>query len=192
MEWLYYFSGLDCQKVEFLEFPGSPVVWTPRFQYRKRRCHGYLLRELQFCRLQRAALHSTPPKKKKKKRYKGVLKLWKMISPEVTDKLIYTQSAKNCWSQYLGEDSSPPEKVPACGAEWLIPTPVTLPPTFPSVLLYWAIHSLTEYLHCLQHRSSVLWWFLVPSFSEWKSLEESTSERRVLEISKPLNCIPAI
>ena len=25
-----------------------------------------------------------------------------MISPEVTDKLIYTQSAKNCWSQYLG------------------------------------------------------------------------------------------
>ena len=25
-----------------------------------------------------------------------------MTSPEVTDKLIYTQSAKNCWCQYLG------------------------------------------------------------------------------------------
>ena len=84
------------------------------------------------------ATEGSPPfhPSKKKKRSKGVLKLWKMISPEVTDKLIYTQSAKNCWSQYLGEDSSPPEKVPACGAEWLILTPVTLPPTFPSVLLY--------------------------------------------------------
>ena len=84
------------------------------------------------------ATEGSPPfhPSKKKKRLKGVLKLWKMISPEVTDKLIYTQSAKNCWSQYLGEDSSPPEKVLACGAEWLIPTPVTLPPTFPSVLLY--------------------------------------------------------
>ena len=64
-----------------------------------------------------------------------------MISPEVINKPIYTQSAKNCWCQYLGEDSSP-EKLPTCGVDWLILTPVTLLPTFSSVLLYWTIHSL--------------------------------------------------
>ena len=59
-----------------------------------------------------------------------------------------------------GEDSPPPGKLPTWGAEWLILTPVTLPPTFSSVLLYWTNHSLAQYLHCLQHRSCVLRWFL--------------------------------
>ena len=31
--------------------------------------------------------------------------------------------------------------------------------------------------------------FWLQSYSEWKSLEESTSERRVLEVSKPLNAV---
>ena len=63
-----------------------------------------------------------------------------------------------------GEDSPPPGKLQTCGAEWMILIPVTLPPTFSSVLLYWTIHSRTLYLHCLQHRSSVLWWFLASKF----------------------------
>ena len=41
-----------------------------------------------------------------------------------------------------GEDSPPPGKLPTWGAEWLILTPVTLPATFSSVLLYWTIHPL--------------------------------------------------
>ena len=55
-----------------------------------------------------------------------------------------------------GEDSPPPGKLRTCGAEWLSLTPVTLLPAFSSVMLYLTIHSLTLYLHCLQHRSSVL------------------------------------
>ena len=80
-----------------------------------------------------------------------------------------------------GEDSRPPGKLPACGAEWLSLTPVTLPPAFSSVLLYWTIHSLTLYLHCLQHRSSVLWWFLASKFL-W--VEITAREHKWKESSK--------
>ena len=85
-----------------------------------------------------------------------------MISPEVINKLIYTQSAKNCWCQYLGEDSSP-EKLPTCGVDWLMLTPVTLLPTFSSVLLYWTNHPYTiSSLPATQELC--LWWFLASKF----------------------------
>ena len=44
---------------------------------------------------------------------------------------------------------------------WVLVTPTTLPPTFSSVLPDWAVHPLTQRLHCLHHRSSVLCWFLL-------------------------------
>ena len=44
---------------------------------------------------------------------------------------------------------------------WPLLTPITLPPTFSSVLPDWAVHPLTQRLHCFQHRSSVLCWFLL-------------------------------
>ena len=86
---------------------------------------------------------------------------------------------------------SPPAGKPYF-VDWLLLTPITLPPTS-SALPYWTIHSLTQYLHCLQHRSSVLCWFLAAwCIQGGSNKEESPSERRVLEIPKPLNPSSAI
>ena len=60
----------DCRKVEFLEFPGSPVDRTPCFQCEKLRCHGYLVRELRSCKLWSAAPTPKKTKKQKKKQKK--------------------------------------------------------------------------------------------------------------------------
>ena len=90
-----------------------------------------------------------------------------------------------------GEDSPPPEKLQTCGAEWLILTLLFLPPSPQSCfteqstpLHYIFTASNTGALFCDG--------FWLQGFSEWKSLEEGTSETRVLEASKPLNCSSAI
>ena len=71
---------------------------------------------------------------------------------------------------------------------WPLLTPTTLPPTFSSVLPDWAVHPLTQHLHCLHHRSSVLCWFLLAArCSQSGSHRKRAQVKGVLEISKPLN-----
>ena len=90
-----------------------------------------------------------------------------------------------------GKQSPPAGKLMTYGVDWLLLTPIPLPPTFSSALPYWAIHSLTQYLHCLHRRSSVLCWFLLPAWciqdrshireAKWKesSRNSKTSESQL-------------
>ena len=133
---------------------------TPCFQCEKLRYHGYLVKELRSCKLWSAA----PPLKKKKTQVERSLwngGKWLVLKSQVS--LVYTQSTENGWCQYVG-GGLPSSREAANMWCWVDDPDFTLPPTFSSVLIYWTIHSLTLYLHCLQHRSSVLWWFLASKF----------------------------
>ena len=85
-----------------------------------------------------------------------------------------------------GKQSPPAGKLMTCGVNWPLLIPITLPPTFSSVLPDWAVHPLTQRLHCFQHRSSVLFGFLAAWCSQSGSHRKRAQVKGVLEMSKPL------
>ena len=85
-----------------------------------------------------------------------------------------------------GKQSPPAGKLMTCSVNWPLLIPITLPPTFSSVLPDWAVHPLTQHLHCFQHRSSVLFGFLAAWCSQSGSHRKRAQVKGVLEMSKPL------
>ena len=122
--------------MKFLEFPGIQWLGLHASSVRSSGTRNISVQGAKILQAVECSHPSThpPPKKTSRKEFWNCCK-WLVLKSQVW--LVYTQSAKNGWCQFVREDSPPPGKLPTGGVAWLILTPVTLPATFSSVLLYW-------------------------------------------------------